>query len=148
MPVREEQYPTISLGLTHAGWRKIVDPLVGRRIRELRDEAGSNLGDIARPLGLRIKSLKAIENGKAPANGTLLHALGGIFSVPVEFFFEGLPAAVNKPALAKPSDDTNRAPKARELVRLLNTYSSLPDEALRKSLIDLVEAMRKANPAN
>jgi transcriptional regulator with XRE-family HTH domain len=153
MPAREEHTLNVPLNLAHSGWRKIVDPMVGLRIRELREESGSNIGGIARPLGLRVKTLKAIENGEESADGALLHALGGVFSVPVGFFFEGLPAAVDaransNQAISRPAGLAGRVPKSRELVKILNTYSRLPDERLRKSLIDLVDALAKASPAS
>ena len=63
-----------------------------------------------------------------------------------------MPAAEDAPANSnqakpRPAALAGRAPQARDQVKILNTYSRLPDEGLRKSLIDLVDALAKASPA-
>jgi transcriptional regulator with XRE-family HTH domain len=120
MPARNNPISDVSLTMVHAGWRDIADPVIGLRICELREQAGANVGDVARPLGLRIKALKAIESGEESADSALLHCLGGIFRVPVAFFFEGLPAVSDGAAKPGSEAQSGRAPRARELVKILN----------------------------
>lgn len=146
MPARENPTSNVSLSLVHAGWRNIADKVIGLRIRELREQAGADVGDIARTLGLRVKALKAIENGEQSADSALLHCLGGIFRVPVAFFFEDLPAAADAAAMPNPAVQSNPAPRARELVKILNIYASLPDKRLRKSLMELIETLGQTKP--
>ncbi|MBT3552260.1 MAG: helix-turn-helix transcriptional regulator [Rhodospirillaceae bacterium] len=146
MSARQKPKLNTSLSLAHAGWRDIADPVIGLRIRELREQSGADVGDIARLLGLRAKALKSIENGEESADGALLHCLGGIFRVPVAFFFEDLPAVGDAAVRLDPAAQSRLAPRARELVKILNIYISLPDKQLRKSLMELIESVVQAEP--
>jgi transcriptional regulator with XRE-family HTH domain len=145
MPAREKPTSNISLNLAHTGWRDIANKIVGQRILELREQAGADVSNIATALGLRVKALKAIENGEESADSALLHCLSGKFQVPVAFFFEGLPAAGDGAAKPDPAAPPRQAPRARELVKLLNIYASLPDKKLRKTIMELIESVAQAN---
>lgn len=142
----EKPISNVSLSLAHASWRDVADPVIGLRIRELREQAGADVGEIAGPLGLRVKALKAIESGEESADSALLHCLGGIFRVPVAFFFEGLPAAGDAAPRSNPAAQPRQAPRARELVKILNIYAGLPDKRLRKTLLELIESVAQAKP--
>ncbi len=100
----------------------------------------AKVGVIARSLGLRVKALKAIESDEESADGAALYCLASMFRVPVAFFFDGLPAVTDAAAQPDP------APRARELVKLLNIYASLPDKRLRKTLIELIGSVVQENP--
>jgi transcriptional regulator with XRE-family HTH domain len=144
MPAREKPPSNDSLRFAHAAWCDIADKVVGMRIRELREQSGADFRDIAHPLGLAVKALKAIESGEESADSALLHCLGGRFQVPVAFFFEGLPAAGDAAEKPDPAAQSNSAPRARELVKLINIYASLPDKKLRKTLMELIESLGQA----
>ena len=116
MPSGEAVSQNIALKFEHTGWQRVVDPVVGQHIRELRERSGTDLSGAAR-------------------------ALGGLFSVPVGYFFEGLPPAGVNQADSNPPGKNPTPPRAREIGRLLKTYGNLPNEKLRKSLIQLVEAL-------
>ncbi|MAF47851.1 MAG: hypothetical protein QGH73_05575 [Rhodospirillales bacterium] len=141
MPSGETVSQNISLKFEHTGWQRVVDPVVGQHIRELRERSGTDLSGAARALGVRVKKLRAVEEGEESADSALLHALGGLFSVPVGYFFEGLPPAGVNQADSNPPGKNPTPPRAREIGRLLKTYGNLPNEKLRKSLIQLVEAL-------
>ena len=140
MPARENPSSNVSLNIDHGGWRDIVDPVIGLRIRGWRERAGAEVGVIARSLGLRVKAMKAIERGEESADSAALLCLASMLRAPITFFFDGLPAATD--AAAQP----NQAPRARELVKILNIYASLPDKRLCKTLMELNESVVQAKP--
>ena len=144
MPAREKPPSNESLRFAHTAWRDIADKVVGMRLRELCEQSGADVGDIARPLGLAVKALKAIENGEESVDSALLHYFSGRFQVPVAFFFEGLPAAGDAAEKPGSTAQSNPAPRARELAKILKIYTSLLDKKLRKSLMELIEPLGQA----
>ena len=146
MPARENPSSNVSLNIDHSGWRDIVDPVIGLRIRGLREQAGAEVGVIARSRGLRVKALKAIESGEESADSAALHCLASMFRAPIALFFDGLPAVTDAAAKPDAAAQPNQAPRARALVKILNIYASLPDKRLCKTLMELIESVVQAKP--
>lgn len=69
-----------------AGPVPLVD--VGRRLREIRAEAGLSIRDLARKSGLNVNTLSMIENGKASPSLETLQQLAFALEMHITAFFE------------------------------------------------------------
>ena len=146
MPAREKPSSNVSLNIDHSGWRDIVDPVIGLRIRGLREQTGAEVGVIARSQGLRVKALKAIESGEESADSAALHCFASMLLAPITFVFDGLPAVTYAATTPDAAAQPNQAPRARELVKILNIYACLPDKRLCKTLMELNGSVVQAKP--
>lgn len=118
---------------------KVVNALVGHRIRTLRVDRDLNLKQLAEPLGIPAKRLKEIELGNANISAELLYRVSASFSVNVGYFFQDLEA------LQKTSDGFDIDPYiSRELPRLFKAYLGMENRDLKKSLVGLVESVAKS----
>ena len=75
-----------------------IDPaeiLVGKKIRELRNQSGFSLRELAQRSGLNINTLSMIENWKISPSVSTLQQLARGLNVPITDFFESEPEALH-----------------------------------------------------
>ncbi len=104
----------------------------------------TKLGDA---LGLSYQQVQKYESGANRMGASRLYDLSQIFDVPVEFFFEEMPAEVAASSLAqkrrkaKAPPSYERDPLAkRETLQLVRAYYKITDPQVRKRLREMAKA--------
>ncbi len=132
-----------------------IDVHVGVRLRQRRTLLGmtqTNLGDA---IGVTFQQAQKYENGANRISASRLFTLSRVLEVPVEYFFDDMPAAVaaSSPAqgggMAKepPSYEPNPMHK-RETLELVRAYYKIEDASVRKRLYELTKALGAAASRN
>ena len=132
-----------------------VDVHVGRRVRMRRTLLGMtqmSLGDV---LGVTFQQVQKYENGTNRISASRLFDLCRVLDVPVEFFFEEMPAEV---AAISPAEKRRKAkeppsykldPMAkRETLQLVRAYYKITDPQIRKRLFEMTKAVGAAASAD
>lgn len=70
-----------------------AEVLVGRKLRELRNQRGLSLRALAERSGLNVNTLSLVENWKSSPSVSTLQQLAQALDVPITAFFESEPAA-------------------------------------------------------
>lgn len=83
------------------------DELLGKKIREIRNQRGLTLKEMAEMSTLNINTLSLIENGKTSPSIYTLQRLAGAMEVPIKEFFE--PVESSKPVVFTPHDQRPQA---------------------------------------
>ncbi len=125
-----------------------IDAHVGARLRQRRTLLGmtqTNLGDA---IGVSFQQMQKYENGANRISASRLFDLSRVLDVPVEYFFDNMPAAV---AASSPAQGGGRAKKPpsyepdpmakRETLELVRAYYKMRDPELRKRLFEMVKAL-------
>lgn len=109
-----------------------IDKWVGRRIGELRREAGLSQSSLAASLGLSFQQIQKYEAGLNRVSAARLYQLSQLFDCAVSEFFPR-----QAPSTACPSSSLNDRQKAALLV----AFPRIGDANLRRSVVDIVEAL-------
>ena len=124
-----------------------VDVHVGARMRQRRTLLGMNQTKLGDALGLSYQQVQKYESGANRMGASRLYDLSQIFDVPVEFFFEEMPAEVAASSLAqkrrkaKAPPSYERDPLAkRETLQLVRAYYKITDPQVRKRLREMAKA--------
>ena len=125
-----------------------VDVHVGARVRIRRTLLGMSQTSLGEAIGLSFQQVQKYENGKNRMGSSRLFDLSRVLDVPVEFFFEEMPAevAASSPAQwrrkAKAPPSYERDPLAkRETLELVRAYYKISDSQVRKRLNELIKAV-------
>ena len=126
-----------------------IDVHVGARVRLRRTLLGMTQGTLGDALGLTFQQVQKYENGKNRISASRLYDLSRVFDVPVEYFFEDMPAdvAASSPAAkgrgkAKEPPDYELDPMVnRETLELVRAYYKIPEPRVRKRVYELTKAM-------
>ncbi len=105
----------------------------------------TKLGDA---LGLTFQQVQKYERGTNRVSSSRLFDLARVLDVPVEFFFEDMPAEVAVSSLGKgrrkagepPSYELDSMAK-RETLELVRAYYKISDSQVRKRLFQMVKAI-------
>ncbi len=129
-----------------------IDVHVGARLRQRRTLLGMNQTDLGDALGLTFQQVQKYENGANRISASRLFALSRVLDVPVEYFFDDMPAAV---AASSPTLGRGRAKKPpsyepdpmakRETMELVRAYYEIKDVNVRKRLRELAKALGAAS---
>ncbi len=116
-----------------------IDIHVGARLRQHRTLLGmtqTNLGDA---LGVSFQQMQKYERGTNRISASRLYDLARVLDVPIQHFFDDMPAAV---AASSPAQDGGRAKKlpsyepnlmaTRETLELVRAYYNIEDANIRK----------------
>ncbi len=127
-----------------------IDIHVGSRLRMRRMLLGlsqEKLGDL---LGLTFQQVQKYEKGTNRIGASRLFELARILSVPVQFFYEGLPVAEDGNE-GEPSESTEKTSSnskfiidfvgSREGIELNRAFFRIADPKVRRSLIVLVKSL-------
>ncbi len=129
-----------------------VDVHAGARLRQRRTLLGmtqTNLGDA---IGLSFQQMQKYERGTNRISASRLFYLSGVLDVPVEYFFDDMPAAV---AASSPAQGGGKAKKPpgyepdpmamRETLELVCAYYKISDPQVRKRLRELTKTLGAAS---
>ena len=110
----------------------------GARLRQIRDERGMNLTDMARAVGVSPAYLSALEHGKRgrPTWGLLQRIIGHLNIIWDEAEELERLADLSHPRVV--IDTEGLSPKATELANRLSERIAKLDEAVIEQMIDLV----------
>ena len=126
-----------------------VDIHVGARVRVRRKLLGMTQTDLGAALGLTFQQVQKYEKGANRIGSSRLYDLARVFDVPIEHFFEDIPAdvAASSPA-AKKSGKAKKPPGyeldpmvKRETLELVRAYYKIEDAGVRKGVYQLTKAM-------
>jgi len=128
-----------------------VDVHVGARLRQRRSLLGMTQTKLGDALGISFQQMQKYEKGTNRISSSRLYALSGTLDVPVEYFFDDMPAAV---AASSPAQGGGRAKKppsyepdpmaTRETLELVRAYYKIEDADVRKRLRELTNALGAA----
>jgi len=115
---------------------KVVNSLIGHRIKILRQKANLGYQPLAAVLDIPVRHFKEIEAGNVGISAGQLHRLCTAFSVEASYFF----AELSELEAAGRGEEIEPY-IARELPRLFKAYLRMNDRALKKSFISLAESV-------
>jgi transcriptional regulator with XRE-family HTH domain len=119
-----------------------IDVHVGKRIRICRLLLGMNQQTLAEALGLTFQQVQKYEHGANRVSASRLSAMAEALSVPISYFFDGLPAAgANVSAEDKARREQLEQPETLDLIRL---YYAIPDPTVRRQLLAMVKAITQS----
>ncbi len=128
------------LGYGHGtGIPSPVDVHVGARLRLRRTLLGMNQTKLGDALGVTFQQVQKYENGTNRISASRLFALSRLLDVPVEYFFDEMPARGGGKTKEPPSYEPD--PMAtRETLELVRAYYKIEDADVRKRLRELMGA--------
>jgi len=112
-----------------------IDLLVGSRIRMLRKGRGMSQAQLGKKLGVTFQQVQKYENGKNRVGASRIQMISTALDVPVGYFFSDGVGTSRTPAKPLTFD-----PQA---LQFAEAFIRLNDRALRKSILDMVEAMAR-----
>jgi transcriptional regulator with XRE-family HTH domain len=127
-----------------------TDVHVGESIRAHRLIAGMSQSDLADKLGVSFQQVQKYEKGANRVGAGRLPQIAAIFDIPITALFEANAQAASgrKTATAAP---VGLIPD-RSALRLLASYTDIPDRRIRRCLVQLIDeiagATRKRKSAN
>lgn len=110
-----------------------IDKWVGRRIGELRRDAGLSQAALASSLDLSFQQIQKYEAGLNRVSAARLYQLSMLFDCPVADFF---PAKADEPAPSLLTSYTDR-----DQLALMAAFPRIRNEGVRRSVLDIVEAL-------
>ncbi len=123
-----------------------IDIHVGRRVRQRRTLLGMSQTTLGDTLGLSFQQVQKYENGTNRISASRIFNLSRVLDVPVEFFFDDMPAAVaaSSPAQSggKAKEPPNYEPDpmaTRATMELVRAYYKISDPEIRKHLFAMTK---------
>jgi transcriptional regulator with XRE-family HTH domain len=120
-----------------------IDLHVGRRVRRRRRLMGMTQQQLADMVGIRFQQVQKYECGANRITASRLFELSGALSVPVQYFYDGLPAMMA--ANEEPANDHGEIGpevlRQKETLELIRAYYQL-GERPRRRLLDLAKALQ------
>ena len=139
-----------SLGYGHGtGIPSPVDVHVGARLRVRRTLLGMSQTSLGDAIGLTFQQMQKYERGTNRISSSRLYDLARVLDVPIEYFFDDMPAAVaaSSPTTEKrgrvkkpPSYEPNPMAR-RETLELVRAYYKISDPQVRKRLYELTKVL-------
>jgi transcriptional regulator with XRE-family HTH domain len=137
------------------GYPNPIDVHVGHRIRLRRSLLGISQSALADMIGLTFQQVQKYEKGTNRVSSSRLVDMANALDVTVPYFFEEMPAGVEKqtpamlmnaralPEIAHGKDQLAR----RETLELVRAYYRIPNPAVRRRLAELTKAVAKSEMA-
>jgi transcriptional regulator with XRE-family HTH domain len=127
-----------------------VDKHVGSRMRTRRLLAGMSQEKLGEALGITFQQIQKYEKGTNRISASRLQQVSRVLGVPVEYFYEGGPQLEGpQPDFADggASDYVSDFLLTNEGVQLMRAFLRIKDAAVRRRVIDLIDALgEKTNP--
>jgi transcriptional regulator with XRE-family HTH domain len=128
-----------------------IDVYVGGRVRMRRIEVDMSQQTLGGHIDLTFQQIQKYEKGMNRIGASRLQQIGKILEVPAAYFFEGAPGGWE---LAGTSGDRTANTfleflGTRDGQSLVVSFSKIPDVALRRTVVDLIErlaAIGKSDP--
>jgi len=124
-----------------------IDAHVGQRVRLRRMLLGMSQERLGEQLGLTFQQVQKYEKGVNRIGASRLFDLAHVLRVPIQFFYEELPAALAAdgpaPGFAERPSDTYVADflSSRDSVELNKAFARIQDPRVRRSIVDMVRAI-------
>ncbi len=120
-----------------------IDVHVGGRVRLRRTLLGMTQSGLGEALGLTFQQVQKYERGTNRISASRLYQLSQLLDAPVSFFFEDAPRIGDGAALKKAKVEQSEvdAMLKRETLELVRAYYRINDDAARKRLRELVQAI-------
>ncbi len=132
-----------------------IDVHAGARLRQRRTLLGMNQTKLGDAIGVTFQQVQKYENGANRISASRLFALSQLLDVPVEYFFDGMPAAVAARSPAQGGSRSKKLPSyepdpmaTRETLELVRAYYKIEDADVRKRLRELINALPTAAGKN
>lgn len=111
----------------------LVDNKVGERIRQRRTMLGYTQEQLADALDISYQQVQKYESGANRISAGRLYQIARRLEVDVGYFFQGLGG------LGDAEDQTGGGGSSRSVIDLVRSFQSIPDPALRGSILNLVK---------
>jgi transcriptional regulator with XRE-family HTH domain len=121
-----------------------IDTHVGSRIRMRRMMLGMSQEKLAASLSLTFQQVQKYEKGANRIGSSRLHLISEILDVPVSFFFEGVPSAVDAASANKSSQNMDYVTDfiaTHEGLAMARAFCKIKDARLKRRLVALVEQL-------
>jgi transcriptional regulator with XRE-family HTH domain len=130
-----------------------VDVHVGTRVRQRRTLLGMSQTSLATAVGLTFQQVQKYERGSNRISASRLSEFAKVLDVPVEHFFNEMPAKVLRgraASAARPKATGGEASPftgekdplvRRETLELVRAYYKIREPRVRKSLFDMIKAV-------
>ena len=125
-----------------------VDVHVGARVRVRRKLLGWSQTGLGDALGLTFQQVQKYEKGANRIGSSRLYDLSRVFDVPIEHFFEDMPADVAASSSAKGRGKAKEPPGyeldpmvKRETLELVRAYYKIEDAGVRKGVYQLTKTL-------
>ena len=135
-----------------SGKRHPVDVHVGARARMRRTLLGMTQTDLGDALGLTFQQVQKYERGANRIGSSRLYDLSRVFDVPIEHFFEDMPADIAASSPAKGRGKAKKPPgyeldpiAKRETLELVRAYYNIEDANVRQRLREMAKALGAAD---
>jgi transcriptional regulator with XRE-family HTH domain len=133
-------------GRSEDGSPNPVDIHVGSRVRLRRTLLGLSQEKLGDEIGLTFQQVQKYERGANRVGASRLYDLSRVLDVPVSFFFDDMPAEVERatPAERKElvsSPDEDDPMHRRETLEMVRAYYRISSIERRKKVFELIKAM-------
>ena len=118
-----------------------TDVHVGRRVREARVAKGMSQTDLGDKLGVSFQQVQKYEKGTNRIGASRLLQTATALNVPVEYFFDG----VND---GSQDDSPVNAKLSRKAIATATKLHQIPDEAMRREIIRLIDVASEVRLAS
>ncbi len=128
-----------------------VDVHVGARVRVRRTLLGMSQTTLGDAIGLTFQQVQKYERGANRISASRLFALSLILDVPIEYFFDDMPAAVEACSPGRGGGKAKKPPSyepdpmaKRETLELVRAHYKISDPEIRKRLFELTKTLGAA----
>lgn len=124
-----------------------IDAHVGSRVRLRRMLIGMSQEKLGELLGLTFQQVQKYEKGANRIGASRLYDISSILSVPVQYFFEDLPATKSQQLNGHGMSEPDREPFVMDFVssteglQLIRSYTKVTDPRVRKRILELVKSL-------
>lgn len=124
-----------------------VDAHVGARVRLRRTMLGMSQEKLAHALGLTFQQVQKYERGTNRVGSSRLFELSKILDVPIQYFFDEMPAEIAATARCRPADQAPYVASAddamakRETLELVRAYYAIGNPKVRRKVYDLARGL-------
>jgi transcriptional regulator with XRE-family HTH domain len=117
-----------------------TDVHVGKRIRMRRAYLGMNQQTLGDAIGFTFQQVQKYESGANRVSASRLAEIAKILGVPVQSFFDGLPAD-GAPPSAQDDPPRHEWLEQHETITLIRLYYAIPDDGIRREFLAMVKAV-------
>ena len=118
-----------------------TDVFVGRRVREARVAKGMSQTDLGDRLGVSFQQVQKYEKGTIRVGASRLLQTAQALTVPVEYFFDGVDET-------HADDAPSNAKLSRKAIATATKLHQIPDDAMRREIIRLIDVASEIRMAS
>jgi len=127
-----------------------IDAHVGARVRLRRMLVGMSQEKLGELLGVTFQQVQKYEKGANRIGASRLYEISRVLEVPVQFFFNDMPASSGGPAgFAEDGEAFEQTmPWSSESLKVAQNHSNIKDAGVRRSISDLVRRIAGVDEAS